>query len=42
MITALCWQFQRGWLVRGEEDLARDGKWGAPFMIRDGWKNETP
>lgn len=35
------WLFRQGHLRQGREDLGRDGKF-IPFVIKDGWKNETP
>lgn len=36
------WNFRNGHLVSGVEDCDRDGKLETPFIMRDGWKNETP
>lgn len=36
------WHFEMGYLMSGEEDMARDGRFSVPFVLTDGWKNETP
>ena len=36
------WQFEQGQLMKGMENMARDGSSWIPFEMREGWKNETP